>query len=147
MIADGGDLKRVSMASQPAGAPGKFGLTLFVVATAIDSAAAANRGLRTSHDGHSVTATRPSHAVPGNRSPADVRGEAHPITASGGTAEAVKASGIRQRSWLWLVVQVNPPGAASRQVASSHNARMSDAEPFAPKKCFAAVPSGQEAVK
>jgi hypothetical protein len=70
--------------------------------------------------GATITAVRPSQAVPGKRTPAETAGEAHPMSPSGGRTPAANASGILHAAAVRFVVQATVSGSERKPAATIH---------------------------
>src|ERR1700722_7353457 len=92
-----------------------------------------------------VDKARPVQDQAGNRNPQAVKGEAKPISPSGGTTPRRNANGVRQSSCLVLSVHSKAKGRASSTAQSAQKAIAPAADTSGPKKFLAPTASGQSA--
>ena len=86
---------------------------------------------------------RPNHFEPGKRTPAERRGEAHPMIPSGGIAVSRMHSGTDNAALPRPRVKSKPQGNASRAAAARHRNNPMSGVPWSPKKARAPGMSGQ----
>src|ERR1700728_787459 len=88
---------------------------------------------------------RPVQDQAGNRNPEAVRGEAKPMSPSGGTTPRRSANGARHSRCLVRSVHSKAKGRASSTAQSAQKAIAAPAEISGPKKFLAPTASGQSA--
>ena len=86
---------------------------------------------------------RPNHFEPGKRTPAESRGEAHPMMPSGGIAVRRMQSGTDNAAVPRVRVKSNPQGNPRSVPAVRQRTNPMSGVPWSPKKARAPGMSGQ----